>query len=130
MLKITGRKSILERSSKASEVEDAIRLKSFDTLLLGLVLLMLAVGLVMVGSASMDVSNTTFGNPFRIVIKQLVFMLAGLGAMGVMLFIPISRIQQYSWAALFVAFFLLFAVLLVGREINGSIRWIPLGFFN
>ncbi len=98
--------------------------------LFGAVLALLAIGLVMVGSASMDVSSATFGDPFRVVFKQFLFMVVGLGAMGVMMLVPVSRIQQLSWVGLLVAFFLLVLVLIVGREINGSVRWIPLGFFN
>ncbi|MBO9494846.1 putative lipid II flippase FtsW [Thalassotalea sp. G20_0] len=101
-----------------------------DMVLLGSVLALLAIGLVMVGSASMDVSSATFGDPLRVVFKQLLFMVAGLFAMGIMMLVPVSRIQQMSWVGLLVAFFLLVLVLIVGREINGSVRWIPLGFFN
>lgn len=101
-----------------------------DMVLFAAVLALLAIGLVMVGSASMDVSSATFGDPLRIVFKQLLFMVVGLFAMGIMMLVPVSRIEQMSWVGLLVAFFLLAVVLLVGREINGSIRWIPLGFFN
>ncbi|WP_419835634.1 putative lipid II flippase FtsW [Endozoicomonas atrinae] len=103
---------------------------SVDMVLFGAVLALLAIGLVMVGSASMDVSSATFGDPLRVVFKQLLFMVVGLFAMGVMMLVPVSRIQQMSWVGLLVAFFLLVVVLIVGREINGSVRWIPLGFFN
>lgn len=101
-----------------------------DMVLFAAVLALLAIGLVMVGSASMDVSSATFGDPLRIVFKQFLFMVVGLFAMGIMMLVPVSRIEQMSWVGLLVAFFLLAVVLLVGREINGSIRWIPLGFFN
>ncbi len=101
-----------------------------DAVLLGAVLALLAIGLVMVGSASMDVSSATFADPLRIVLKQLVFVVIGLVLMGAATLVPVSRIEQFSWVALVVAFSLLSLVLLVGREINGSIRWIPLVFFN
>ncbi len=101
-----------------------------DMVLLGAVLALLAIGLVMVGSASMDVSSATFGDPLRVVLKQFLFMGVGLFAMGLMMLLPISRMQQMSWLGLLLAFFLLVVVLIVGREINGSVRWIPLGFFN
>ncbi len=103
---------------------------SIDMVLLGAVLALLAIGLVMVGSASMDVSSATYGDPLRVVLKQFLFMGVGLLAMGLMMLLPISRMQQMSWMGLLIAFFLLVVVLAVGREINGSVRWIPLGFFN
>ena len=101
-----------------------------DTVLLGAVLTLLIIGLVMVGSASMDVSSATFADPLRIVLKQLVFVVIGLISMASMMLLPVRRVQQFSWAALVVSFLLLILVLLVGREINGSVRWIPLVFFN
>ncbi|MGB0359792.1 MAG: putative lipid II flippase FtsW [Endozoicomonas sp.] len=103
---------------------------SIDMILLGAVFTLLSIGLVLVGSASMDISRETFGNPTWIVVKQMMFMVVGLCAMATMTMIPISRIRQYSWVGFLIAFALLSVVLMVGREINGSIRWIPLGFFN
>ncbi|WP_422467762.1 putative lipid II flippase FtsW [Endozoicomonas sp. ALC013] len=117
-------------TEKESIEQEGARSTNVDMTLFGAVLALLAIGLVMVGSASMDVSSATFGDPFRVVFKQFLFMVVGLGAMGVMMLVPVSRIQQLSWVGLLVAFFLLVLVLIVGREINGSVRWIPLGFFN
>ena len=105
-------------------------LTGIDVILLAAVLALLAIGLVMVGSASMDVSGDIFGGPLQIVSKQFLFTLFGLLVMaGAMLF-PIEYMRQWSWVGLVVAGVLLALVLLVGREINGSTRWIPLGFFN
>ena len=101
-----------------------------DITLLSAVLTLLAIGLVMVGSASMDVSGDIFGGPLQVVSRQLLFTVIGLLVMaGAMLF-PTDYIRQWSWVGLVVASVLLVLVLLVGREINGSTRWIPLGFFN
>ncbi|MFK0572871.1 putative lipid II flippase FtsW [Endozoicomonas sp.] len=126
------RQGFLHRTRSESEPseQDASTVYRVDMVLLGAVLALLAIGLVMVGSASMDVSSATFGDPLRVVLKQFLFMGAGLFVMGLMMLLPISRIQQMSWVGLLVAFFLLIVVLVVGREINGSVRWIPLGFFN
>lgn len=126
------RHSLLNKRALGEDAsgQDESMFMGFDTVLLGAVLALMAIGLVMVGSASMDVSSATFGDPLRIVLKQLLFMVAGLLVMGVMVFIPVRRIQRMNWVALLLAFFLLLVVLFVGREINGSIRWIPLGFFN
>ena len=101
-----------------------------DVPLFAAVLGLLAIGLVIVSSASMDVSASTYGNPFWIVAKQVIFILAGLTCMLVMMTIPIENIYRHSVVALFIAGALLVLVLIVGREINGSKRWIPLGFFN
>ncbi|MGI9275927.1 MAG: putative lipid II flippase FtsW [Endozoicomonas sp.] len=101
-----------------------------DYSLLGAVLALLAIGLVMVSSASMEVSGTIYANPFYILIKQAIFVSAGLACLVLMLMLPISTVEKHSWLALFTGIGLLVLVLIVGREINGSVRWIPLGFFN
>ncbi|KEI72505.1 putative lipid II flippase FtsW [Endozoicomonas elysicola] len=127
MLKRVRQSFLREKEASEQDVSMSMRI---DMVLLGAVLALLAIGLVMVGSASMDVSSATFGDPLRVVLKQFLFMGVGLFAMGLMMLLPISRMQQMSWLGLLLAFFLLVVVLIVGREINGSVRWIPLGFFN
>ena len=116
--------------TNAFQEEESEQASVLDTSLFGAVLALLAIGLIMVSSASMDISNSTFGNPFWILIKQVIFIVAGLVAMMVMMVVPVKHLQQFSWQSLMLAFALLVLVLIVGREINGSTRWIPLGFFN
>ena len=47
--------------------------------------------------------------------------------MGVVTMVPLRWIERYSWTSHLFALAILIVVLFVGREINGSIRWIPLG---
>ncbi|WP_448217679.1 putative lipid II flippase FtsW [Endozoicomonas sp. 2B-B] len=101
-----------------------------DLPLLGAVLGLLVIGLIMVSSASMEVAGSLYSNPFYILIKQAFFVFVGLSLMGVILMVPVTTIEKYSWLSLFGGLGLLLAVLVVGREVNGSVRWIPLGFFN
>ena len=100
-----------------------------DTTLLGAVLALLAAGLVMVGSASMDIAASS-GVAYSFVLKQAAYILIGISAMLAMLMVPIDVFRKYQWVSLGIALFLLFVVLIVGREINGAKRWIHLGFFN
>ncbi|WP_263078526.1 putative lipid II flippase FtsW [Endozoicomonas sp. Mp262] len=109
---------------------DSADSKHIDFTLIAALLLLIFTGLVMASSASLDISNNLFSNPFRILLKQGMFVCAGLGIIGVMLLVPIATIERYSWSLLFLAFALLILVLVVGREVNGSVRWIPLGIFN
>lgn len=109
---------------------DRANAKYIDFALLGALLLLLSTGLVMAGSASFDVSESIFSNPFRIFLKQLVFVILGLVTILIMLMVPIFIIERYSWALLFLALGLLILVLVIGREVNGSVRWISLGIFN
>lgn len=101
-----------------------------DLPLLGAVLALLVTGLVMVSSASMSESDSIYGNSMYILLKQCIFVSGGLFCMLFMLLVPVRKIEQYSWVSLFVGISLLVIVLIVGREINGSVRWIPLGIFN
>ena len=100
-----------------------------DTTLLGAVLALLAVGLVMVGSASMDIAASA-GTPHAFVIKQAIYILVGLVAMVGVLVIPVETYRKCQWVSLGIALVLLGLVLILGREINGARRWIHLGFFN
>lgn len=104
--------------------------KYVDFPLLAALLLLISIGLVMVGSASLDVSESIFSNPFRIFLKQVVFVVMGVGGMLAMLMVPTAVIERYSWVLLFLALGLLVLVLIIGREVNGSVRWISLGMFN
>ena len=101
-----------------------------DYSLLMAVLILLSIGLVLVSSASMEIAGNLYTNPFYILLKQIVFVILGLILMALMMILPIRKVEQYNWLLLALALFLLFIVLFVGREVNGSTRWIPLGIFN
>jgi cell division protein FtsW len=65
-------------------------------------------------------------------IRHIIYLVLGIGACGVTLMIPIATWQRLGWWLLMGAFGLLIAVLLpgIGREVNGSMRWIGFSFFN
>lgn len=86
-------------------------------------------GMLMVASASTEISSRLHDNAFWLFSKHVAFVCAGLIAAGVTLMIPIRVWQRMDWVLLLVAMILLVAVLVpgLGREVNGSTRWIPLG---
>lgn len=104
----------------------------FDPLLAGTAVVLLSLGLIMVASASISLSDRQFGQPFYYTVRQAIFVAAGLlAAWGVM------RVRLVYWekggvAMLFVGMALLVAVLIpgLGHEVNGSRRWLPFGLFN
>ena len=98
-------------------------------LLLGC-LVLLGLGLVMVTSASSEVAAAHAGGALHYGIRQASFLLIGVVAGIVVLMVPVATWQRLGWVLLAAAFLLLVLVLLVGREINGSIRWIHLGPLN
>lgn len=89
-------------------------------------------GVVMVGSASMDMAALTYKSPFYFVQRQLVFLLAGITCAALVYQVPLSVWERSSVPLLFVAYILLLVVLIpgVGRTVNGSTRWLAAGPIN
>lgn len=94
--------------------------------------LLMGIGLVMIASASSAVADTNTGNTFYYFIRHMIYITIALIAGGVTLFVPMSVWQRYSGWLLVVAFVVLTLVLIpgIGREVNGSKRWIGVGIFN
>jgi cell division protein FtsW len=104
----------------------------FDPWVIGTVAALLLVGLVMVASASISVSEHETGNPFFYFERQLIYVGLGLVAAMVAIAIPTSVWEKHSIYLLGGAFVLLVLVLVpgLGHEVNGSRRWVRLGFMN
>ncbi len=99
----------------------------FDRSFIVLALVMYMIGLVMVASSSMPVAERLFNNPFHFVIRHTIYIVLSLGIAGVALQIPMAWWQKNSSYLLIFGIVLLVVVLLVGRSVNGSTRWIVLG---
>ena len=124
---------------------------SIDFTLLVSVLLLLALGLIMVLSASSPSALAQYGDSYSFFSKQLIFAILGIVAMlfisesgnsyryfsrqlifaiaGLVFMMIISKIdyrfyQKFYKYALVFSILLLAITLLVGREINGAKRWI------
>ncbi len=103
--------------------------------LLWLALGLLAIGLVMVYSASIAIAEAaryTGHNGEYYLVRQGIFILLGIGAGAAAFQVPM-RVWQQAAPYLFLGGLLLLVVVLIpgiGREVNGSRRWIPLGFAN
>ncbi|KFE54318.1 putative lipid II flippase FtsW [Pseudomonas syringae] len=95
-------------------------------------LALLGLGLVMITSASSEVAAVNSGNTLYMMTRHLIYMIIGIGACGVTMLIPVATWQRLGWMMLLGAFGLLIMVLIpgVGREVNGSMRWIGFGAFN
>ena len=100
---------------------------TFDRSYLILALSMYMIGLVMVASSSMPVAERLFANPFHFVVRHMIYICLSLGVAGIVLQIPMSRWHQYSGNLLLLGIVLLVVVLLIGRNVNGSTRWIVVG---
>jgi len=99
-------------------------------LLLSVILLM-GLGLVIMMSASIAVAEKNYGNIYHFFNRQLLFLLMGVIVAYLVYRIKTSFWQNFGARLLPVVLLLLVAVLLpgIGKEVNGSHRWINLGPF-
>ncbi|MCC4264948.1 cell division protein FtsW [Oceanimonas baumannii] len=102
----------------------------YDRQLVILSLALMAIGLVMVSSASIAEGIAVGDDPFYFVKRHGSFLLICLFLSALVLQIPIERWQQYNGGFLILALVMLVLVLVVGREVNGSKRWLALGLIN
>ncbi|HDY6358794.1 TPA: putative lipid II flippase FtsW [Pseudomonas aeruginosa] len=95
-------------------------------------LALLGLGLVMVTSASSEVAAAQSGNPLYFSVRHLIYLVIGLISCGLTMMVPMATWQRWGWKLLLVAFGLLVLVITpgIGREVNGSMRWIGFGLFN
>ncbi|MDX2319516.1 MAG: cell division protein FtsW [Moritella sp.] len=103
---------------------------AYDRQLLLLAIVLMMVGLVMVASASLPEGIALGNDPFMFVKKHLTFLTVSLCAAVCVLNVPIAFFERNSVRFLFVAIALLVLVLVIGRTVNGSTRWISFGPLN
>ncbi|MDT8896350.1 putative lipid II flippase FtsW [Halomonas sp. I1] len=97
-----------------------------DGWLLVATLSLLLIGWVMVTSASTEVATSLTGNPWYFSIRHGVFVLLSMGVSLVVLRIPLAWWKANGPLLLLVGLALLALVLIVGREVNGSRRWLSI----
>jgi cell division protein FtsW len=104
----------------------------FDPWLLTASFALTAIGLLMVTSASMVISERQFGYPFHFLWHQFVYLL-----LGCILGLVALRLTLAQWRILGTYLFILCLILLIlvlipglGRKVNGSIRWLSIGAFS
>ncbi len=107
----------------------------YDRGLVWVTMLLLSIGLVMVYSASIAMAEATRMTGFRasyFLTRHSVYLLAGLVAGAVAFRIPMRDWQKWAPTLFGVGFALLILVLIpyIGREVNGSRRWISLVAFT
>jgi cell division protein FtsW len=107
----------------------------YDRSLTWAALLLAALGLVMVYSASIDTAEAnrfTGNNPAYFLMRHAVFLCIALCASIAVFLVPL-RVWQRSAPWLFFGGIVLLALVLVpglGREVNGARRWLGLRLFN
>ena len=93
---------------------------------------LLFIGLIMVASSSIYVSEDIYGTPFHFASRQVIFFIIGIFVTIIALSIPSNLLLTLDWIILLGSFVLLIALFIpgVGTEVNGSLRWIRIGPVN
>jgi len=102
---------------------------ALDPLIVGTALILLGIGAIMIGSASVSRANDEFGEPLYYLSQHFLALALGAGALLVALKAPIEWWNRLSGVLLFAAVALLVLVLLpgIGDRVNGAQRWIDVG---
>ena len=104
----------------------------YDVTLILVVAALLGIGLVMVASASTSIAARTYDDPLAYFWRQSMHVAVAVVALGAAVRCPAILWERLGPVLMLVAVALLVLVLVpgVGREVNGSTRWLALGWFN
>lgn len=116
-------------SRTASPEASNLQSVTADPWLLCAALTLLVIGLVAISSASVGYAESTYGNMWHHTQRHLVYLCLAVMAGVVCSRIPIDFWHRTSWLWLLLVSVLLILVLVpgVGRNVNGSQRWLALG---
>jgi cell division protein FtsW len=104
----------------------------YDRWLLVAAVGLIGIGLLMVTSSSIVMSYRLFHTPFHYVLRQAIYLLAGLVAGIFVARVPLQKWYQWSPFLIIISFVLLVLVLVpgLGRQVNGSTRWLGFAGFG
>ena len=104
----------------------------YDLWLMSITLLIVCIGLIMMTSASVSIASSSFGDPLHYFWRQAIAAIIGISFAIVILRIPMRFWEIMSVTMLVTAILMLVMVLIpgVGKEVNGSMRWVQLGPFS
>jgi len=103
---------------------------AYDRSLLVLVFTLMGIGLVIVTSASLPEGIALSADPFRFLKRHFIYIILCLFVLATVVSIPIQRWHKYTPLILLISALGLMAVLTVGTEVNGSLRWLRIGPLN
>ncbi|HCU90014.1 MAG TPA: putative lipid II flippase FtsW [Gammaproteobacteria bacterium] len=101
----------------------------YDFWLIGVTSILVGMGLVMVASSSIPLAHKNGYADLYYFWRQLAAFLLGVGIGAVVLRVPLAVFEKFSTVLLFASVLFLATILIpgVGREVNGSIRWLQFG---
>ena len=104
----------------------------FDLNFFFLIIVILLFGLLILTSASIDLSSKNYNHPFYFTFKQISHLLISLFVSYIFLYLSSESLRKYN--KLFFIFFLFLLILViipgVGKTVNNSTRWLSFGGFN
>jgi cell division protein FtsW len=103
--------------------------KKYDTKLFYVTLFLVALGLIMVLSASQILAQNRLGSPFFFFQQQAIRAALGLCLFFIFMKIPFHMYERWATYILVASFLLLAAVFIWGKESRGSTRWIGFSRF-
>ena len=105
---------------------------SLDIPLLVSALILLGLGLVMVASSSISIAERELSDPLYYFWRQFSYSIVGLISAIIVFKIPLMFLQKTGPVLIVISMFLLMLVLVpgLGKEVNGSIRWLNFGIVS
>lgn len=93
---------------------------------------LLLIGLIAISSASIEYAELHYSTVWFHTYRHLLYLVIATAVGAAVYRVPLRFWQSTGWIWLFVALALLILVLIpgIGREVNGSQRWLPLGPFT
>jgi cell division protein FtsW len=119
-------------SFRLSSVRSSHEVLPFDPWVLSCAASLILIGFIMISSASLDVALKNTGTPYFYVIRQAVFIAIAITGALIVWRIPLSFWERTGHWWMIGAGVLLILVLIpgIGKVVNGSRRWLPLGPIN
>ena len=104
----------------------------YDHLLIMIIISLMGVGLLMVASASITISDQQFHQPFYYFYRQLMFLILGFLLGSIVVQFEVALWKKLDGLFLLGVILLLALVLVpgIGHAVNGSARWIGMGPFR
>lgn len=120
------------RSYTAQQSDSAVP-APYDRWFVATILAITMIGLLMMTSASIVISDKSIQQPFYFLFKQLVYLALGIGIGSLIIQVNLDTLEKYSGYLLLAVMTMLSLVLIpgIGHSVNGSTRWLgigPLGF--
>jgi cell division protein FtsW len=125
--KVSSLKQLFMSKHDKTQAPIKADIQPYDHALVLLAIALLSIGLVVVTSASMPVADRLFGNPFHFAIRHGIYVVLAIISALIVMQIPMRWWRMSNVWLLLLTVVLLIAVLVIGRSVNGSTRWLVIG---